>query len=80
VLKHEDILEELKVDLVEKKSAHYKQKRLNHVSRMEDIRHPPSKNKTPWLWTYRIKKKTRTTIKESTDGYNREAEAGHLLA
>jgi hypothetical protein len=26
VLKHEDILEELKVDLVEKKSAHYKQK------------------------------------------------------
>jgi len=34
--RNEDILEELKVDPVEKKLAQYKQKWLNHVSRMED--------------------------------------------
>jgi hypothetical protein len=36
----EDILEEIKVDPVEKELAQYKQKWLNHISRMEDIRHP----------------------------------------
>jgi hypothetical protein len=35
--RNEDILEELKVDPVGKKSAQYKQKKLlNHVRRMED--------------------------------------------
>jgi hypothetical protein len=33
--KSEDVLEELKVGL-----AQYKQKYLNHVSRMEDVRYP----------------------------------------
>jgi hypothetical protein len=35
----EDILE-LKVDPVEQKLAQYKQKLLNHFTRMEDIRYP----------------------------------------
>jgi hypothetical protein len=35
-----DILEELKVGTVQKKIAQYKRKWLNHVSRMEEIRHP----------------------------------------
>jgi hypothetical protein len=35
--KNEDSLEELKVDPVEKKLAQYKQERLHHASRMEDI-------------------------------------------
>jgi hypothetical protein len=30
----------IKVESIEKKRAQYKQNRLNHVSRMEDIRHP----------------------------------------
>jgi hypothetical protein len=34
------ILEELKMDPIKKKLAQYKQKLLNHVSRMEDIRYP----------------------------------------
>jgi hypothetical protein len=35
--RNENILEELKDDPVENKLAQYKQKLLNHVSRMEDI-------------------------------------------
>jgi len=38
--RNEDILEELTVDPLENKLAQYKQKELNHVSRMEDIRYP----------------------------------------
>jgi len=38
--RNETILEELKVDSVEKKLAQYKQKWLNHDSRIEDSRHP----------------------------------------
>jgi hypothetical protein len=36
----EYILKELKVDPAEKKLAQYKQKWLNNVSRLEDVRHP----------------------------------------
>jgi hypothetical protein len=39
-IKNEDILEEIKVDPLEKKLAEYKQKLLNHVNRMKNIRHP----------------------------------------
>jgi uncharacterized protein (DUF2252 family) len=35
-----DVLEERKVDPVEKKLVQYKQEWLNHVSRMEGIRYP----------------------------------------
>jgi hypothetical protein len=38
--RNEDILGEIKVDSLEKKSAHYKQKWLNYAYRMEDIRYP----------------------------------------
>jgi ABC-type ATPase involved in cell division len=38
--RHEDILEELKVDSVEKKLAQYKQKCFNHICSMEDIGYP----------------------------------------
>jgi hypothetical protein len=37
--RNENGLQELKVDLVEKELAKYKQKWINHVGRMEDIRH-----------------------------------------
>jgi hypothetical protein len=37
--RNEDISQKLKVDPVEKKLARYKQKWLNHVSRMEDVRY-----------------------------------------
>jgi hypothetical protein len=37
---HEDTLEELKVDPVEKKSVQCKRKWLNHGSRMEDDKFP----------------------------------------
>jgi len=35
-----NILEELKVNSIEKKLAQYKEKLLNHVNRMENISHP----------------------------------------
>jgi hypothetical protein len=38
--RNEDVLEELKVDPVKKKLAQYKQKRLNHISRMENTGYP----------------------------------------
>jgi len=38
--RNEDMLEELKVDLVKKKLAQYKQKCLNLLGGMEDIRYP----------------------------------------
>jgi hypothetical protein len=38
--RNKDLLEELKVDPIEKKLAQYKQKWLNHVRRMKDIRYP----------------------------------------
>jgi len=40
VCENDNILDELKVDEVEKKVAQYKEMRLNHVSRMEGIRYP----------------------------------------
>jgi hypothetical protein len=38
--RNEGILEQVKIDPVEKKLAQYKQKYLNYVSRIEDIRYP----------------------------------------
>jgi hypothetical protein len=38
--KNENILEELGADPVQKSLAQYKQKYLNHVSRMEDVTYP----------------------------------------
>jgi hypothetical protein len=38
--RNEDILDDFKVQPVQKKLAQYKQKLLNYVSRMVDIRHP----------------------------------------
>jgi hypothetical protein len=38
--RNDDILKELKEDPVEKKLEKYKEKWLNYVSRMEDIRYP----------------------------------------
>jgi hypothetical protein len=38
--RNEDILEEIKGDPFARKLAHYKQKRLSHVSKMADIRYP----------------------------------------
>jgi hypothetical protein len=35
-----NILEELKVNSIEKKLAQYKEKLLSHVNRMENISHP----------------------------------------
>jgi hypothetical protein len=55
--RYEDILEELTVDAVEKKSTQCKQKWLNHVNRMEDS------NTTTCLSTYR-KIKTWMTMTE----------------
>jgi hypothetical protein len=36
--RNEDVLEELKVEPVEKNLMQYKQKSLDHISRMEDIK------------------------------------------
>jgi hypothetical protein len=38
--RNENILEDLRVDIVEKKLAQYKQKRLNRVGRIKGIRYP----------------------------------------
>jgi len=56
--RNDDILEKLKADPVENKLPQYKQKLLNHVSRLEDIRCP--KQLLDYRSTYR--KKTWTTI------------------
>jgi hypothetical protein len=59
--RNEDILEELKVDSVEKKLARYKQKWLNHVSKIDDIRY--SKRR---LSTYRPIERSGQLLKETT--------------
>jgi len=73
---NEDILEELKEDTVKNKLAQYKQKWLNHFSRMEDIRYPkqlhdhqPIRKRPGWLLQ-----------KLLLDAYNCAAERGLLLA
>jgi len=68
---NEDILEEL----VKKKLAQYKQKCLNHFSRMEYIRYPKQ-----ILDYYPIGRRAAgQPLKRELDGYNHEAEIGHLL-
>jgi len=59
---------------VEKIVAQYKQKWLNHVSRMEDIRHPIQ------LLDYWPMRRQRPgwPLKRLLDGYNCEAKTGHL--
>jgi hypothetical protein len=72
---NEDTSEDLKVDPAEKKLALYKQKLLNHVSRMEDITYHKQ------LLDYRpIRRRPVRPLKRQLDGYNREAGTGHLLA
>jgi len=70
----EDILEKFKVDSVENKLAQHKQKWLNRVRRMEDIRYPQQ------LPDYRcVGRRPGRLLRKLLDGYNREAETGHLL-
>jgi hypothetical protein len=72
-----DVLEELNVNPVEKKSAQYKQKLLNHISGTEGIRYPKQ------LLDYRNVGRRRRFERPLTrllDAYSREDEAGHLLA
>jgi len=69
--RNEDILEELKVDPVWNKLAQGKRKWLNHVSRMDDIRYPQQ------FLDYWSAGRRRPGLLE---GYNLEAETGHLLA
>jgi hypothetical protein len=71
-----DILEELNVDPVDEQLAQYKQKCLNHVRRMEDIRYPKQ------ILDYRPigRRRPGRPLKRLLDGYNREAGTGHLLA
>jgi hypothetical protein len=75
--RNEDILEEFKVNPAEK-LAQYKQKWLNHVSRMEDIRYP--KQLLDYRPIGRRRRRPRRTLKRPLDGYSSEAETGHLLA
>jgi hypothetical protein len=73
--RNEDILEELRVDPVKKKLAQCKQKCLNHVSRMEDIRYPKE------IPDYRpVGRRLGRPLNRPQDEYNREAETGHFLA
>jgi len=58
---------------LEKKLAEYKQKWLNNVSRLEDIRYLEQ------LLDYRPIRRRPGRLLKTTDGYNREAETGHLL-
>jgi hypothetical protein len=67
------MLEEIKVDPVKKKLTQYKQKLLNHVTRMEDSRYP---EQFPDYLPIGIGR----PLKRPLDGYSREAETGHLLA
>jgi predicted RecB family nuclease len=70
-----NIFEEFKVNTVEQKSAQYKQKLLNHVSRMQDIRYLKQ------MLEYRpIERKPERPLKRQLCGYNRVAETGHFLA
>jgi hypothetical protein len=62
-------------DKVEKERPQDKRKWINHVSRVEDIRYPKQ------ILDYRpIDRKTPVRpLKGLLEGYNREAETGHLL-
>jgi hypothetical protein len=73
---NEDILEDIQVYPVEKKTVHYKQKRLNYVSWMEDIR------LSEQVLDYRPigRRRPGRQLKTLLNGYSREAETGHLLA
>jgi len=74
--RNEGILEKLEVDLVEKKLAQYKQKKLHNFNRMEDIRYPEQ------LLDYRPigRRRPGRSLKRLLDVYSCEAERGHLLA
>jgi hypothetical protein len=87
--RNEDVLEELKVDPVEKKLAQYKQKWLNHVSRTEDIRYPEQfLNNRPivrypeqFLNNRSIeRRRPGRQLKGLLEGYSRKIETDHLLA
>jgi len=73
--KNEDILEELKVDPIENKLAQYKQKWLNHVSRMKNIRYPSQILDCRSIG----RRRTGRSLKRLLDGYSRGVEAGHLF-
>jgi len=59
---------------LKKKLVQYKQKWLHHVSKMEDIRYPKQ------LPVLSNRRRPKQLLKRLLDGYNCEAESGHLLA
>jgi hypothetical protein len=71
-----DVLEERKVDPVEKKLVQYKQEWLNHVSRMEGIRYPKQLHDYGPIG----RRISGQTLKRRLNEYNLEAKTGHLLA
>jgi hypothetical protein len=73
--RNEDILEEITVDTVQKKSVQYKQKQLNSVTKMEVIWYPEQLDYRPIDG-----RRPGRPLKRPLDGYSREAETGHLLA
>jgi len=69
-----DILEDLKANPVEKMLGQYKQKWLNHISRMEEIR---CSKQLHGYWP--IRRRSGKPLERLLDRYNHEAETGHLL-
>jgi hypothetical protein len=61
-----------KVEPVAKKVSQFKQKRLNHVSRIEVVRLSQQLDYRP------TGRRPGRPLKRPVDGYNREAETGHL--
>jgi len=74
-IRSEETFKELRTEPVKKKLAQYKQKWFNHVSKMENIRHPKQ-----LLVIRPIGRRPGQPLKRLLDGYSREAETGHLLA
>jgi len=74
--RYENTSEELRVDPVEKKLPQQKQRRLNHVNRMEDVRYQKQLLDSRPVG----KRRPGRSLKRPLDGYNREAEVGHILA
>jgi hypothetical protein len=75
--RNEDILE-IKVGPLEKTQVQYRHKWLNHVSRMEDIRHP--RRLIDYRPIGRRRRRPGRPLKRLLYGYNYEAETGNLWA